>query len=220
MAIDTLAPTARARFRAHLELLVARHPELDSGELADLVGQTLPDSDRTLVGEFLAAEARNILAWEMRAQFVRTRHGIYSVLDIGNPDAPGVADLDDEKRESLFDRISHWREFVPSENRARPLLELNKPKLLESAQYDAGVTFLHGWKMLLKTRLAERLPDESALVRDHFTPEQVFVLGETIKKEMGRGNFRLKIAPVRALSRTAPVSRPGDGRDAEGSKAD
>jgi hypothetical protein len=43
------------------------------------------------------------------------------------------------------------------------------------------------------------------LVRDQFTPEQVLSLGETIKKEMARGNFRLKITPVHALPRTTPV---------------
>jgi hypothetical protein len=201
-------------------LLVEQHPELTTGQLADLIGQTLPESDRELVGEFLSAEARNILAWELRAQFSRNRQGIYGVLDFNNPDAPPVDELDQEKKESLFDRIAQWREFVPSERRTRPLLELNKVKLLESAQYDAGITFLHGWKMLLKTRLADRLPDDEAvLVRDQFTPEQVLQLGETIKKEMGRGNFRLKIAPVHALSRPVAVPRQGDGRDAEGPQA-
>jgi hypothetical protein len=158
------------------------------------------------VGEFLSAEARNILAWEMRAQFVRTRQGIYGVLDLSNPDAPSVDELEPDKKATLYERITQWREFLPSENRSRPLMEFNKAKLLESAQYDAGITFLHGWKMQLKTRLAKALPDdESVLVRDQFTPEQVLSLGETIKKEMARGNFRLKITPVHALPRTTPV---------------
>jgi hypothetical protein len=209
---ETVPLTARARFRAHLESLVQIHPELNSGELADLIGQTLPDSDRELVGEFLSAEARNILAWEMRAQFVRTRQGIYGVLDINNPDAPAVDEMEAGKKASLYERVIQWREFVPSEHRSRPLLELNKARLVESAQYDAGITFLHGWKMMLKTRLAEQLPDdETVLVRDIFTPAQVLLLGETIKKEMGRGNFRLKIAPVHALPRTPAIPRQGHG---------
>jgi hypothetical protein len=137
MATDPVALTARARFRAHLETLVQRHPELSAGELADLVGQTLPDSDRELVEEFLSAEARNILAWEMRAQFSRTRQGVYRVLDLANPDAPAIDDLDEGKKVSLFDRISQWREFVPSESPCLSFPGLAAPRLLISH----GLTF-------------------------------------------------------------------------------
>jgi hypothetical protein len=220
-SMTTQEPTPRARFRALLALMVENHPELSSGELAELVGRTLPDEDRHLVSEFLTSEARNILAWEMRAQFVRTRQGIYSVLDLANPDSPAISDLEDAARESVFERISQWREFVPSEGRARPLLQMTKQTLLESAQYDAATVFRHGWKMKLKTRLADGLPDDdTSTVADVFSAEQVLTLGETIKKEMTRGNFRLAIKPIHAISRRAPVSRQGDGRDSQGSKTD
>jgi len=214
-----IEPSARARFRALLSDLVEAHPELSSGELAELVGRTLPDEDRHLVADFLTAEARNILAWELRAHFVRNRQGIYAALDLANPDAPPVEALDGDARESVFEKIVQWREFDPLVGRSRPLLEMNKRSLLESAQYDARTVFLHGWKMQLKTKLAAALPDEeSALVRDYFSPEQVLTLGESIKREMSDGHFRLKINPVQSLSSRVAVPRQADGRDSERSQ--
>lgn len=210
--IEPIEPSARARFRALLSDLVEAHPELGTSELAELAGRSLPDEDRELVADFLTAEAHSILAWELHAHFNKTRQGIYAAIDLANPDAPPVADLAEERRESIFDRISQWREFVPSENRTRPLLQFNRAALLESAQFDATRVALHGWKMHLKTRLAERLPDDTALVADHFSPEQILALGESVKKEMTRGNLRLKIQPVRALSRPIAITRQADGR--------
>jgi hypothetical protein len=205
--------SARARFRAHLEALVEQHPELSSGEIADLVAQTLPEEDRGLVTQFLSSEARNILAWELRSQFMRTRQGIFGVIDLANPDARGVEGLGEKARDTLYDRIVQWREFDPIARRSRLIMDMNEAILLASADYDAAIIGHHGWKMHLKTRLAAALHDDaSALVKDRFTPEQVASLGEQLKKEMSRGNFRLKITPVHALPRPSSVPGPSHGR--------
>lgn len=211
---------ARAEFRARLASFAEEHPELDSGKAAEQFARSLPDEDRTLVNDFLSAEARNILAWEMRAQFSRTRAGVFAALDIANPDRPAVADLSERARESLFERIGQWREFVPSENRARLVLDLTRPQLLDSARYDAGQIAHFGWKMLFKKRLAEGLPDDSTPVSSHYTADQLATLGAQIRRDMTRGNFRLKIEPVRPLPRPSAVPRQGDGRSAKGPEAD
>lgn len=212
--------SARAQFKARLAAFAEEHHELSAGEAAELFGRSLPDQDRNLVNEFLTGEARNILAWELRASFSRTRQGVFAAMDVMNPDRPAIAKLDEQQRISLFDRITQWREFVPSENRARLILEFNRAQLLESAQYDAGLVSHHGWKMMLKTRLAEGLPDESITVGAFYQPEQVAELGESIRKDMTRGNFRLKIHPVRPLSRPTPVQGQADRRHPDEPEAD
>lgn len=215
-----MADNPRSAFRAKLAAFAEEHADLSTGELADMFGQALPDEERALVADFLSAEARNILAWELRAQFSRTRHGVFAAMDITNPDRPAVAALGEKQRESLFERITQWREFVPSENRTRLIMEFTRPTLLESAQFDASRVAHHGWKMLLKTRLADGLPDDSTPVASHYTPDQVAALGESIRKEMTRGNFRLKIEPVRPLPRPTPVPRQAHGGRAERPEAD
>lgn len=211
---------ARAEFRARLAAFAEEHSGLSAGEAAEQFGGSLPDQDRELVNEFLTTEARNILAWELRAQFSRNRAGIFAALDITNPDRPAVAELGERAQESLYERITQWREFVPSDNRAQLLMVLTRPKLRESAQYDAGHVAHFGWKMLLKTRLADGMPDDMTPVGSHYTPEQIAALGEQIRRDMTRGNFRLKIQPVRPLPGPTAVPRQGDGRHAEGPEAD
>ena len=61
--------SARAIIRERLAQLVADYPDRAAPEIADMFARTLPDEDRHLVELFLASEARNILTWELRAQF-------------------------------------------------------------------------------------------------------------------------------------------------------
>ena len=201
VAADSPAPTTRQHVISVLRDLAEAHPELDTREIAELAAKRLPDEERNLITDFLRVEFSSILAWELRASYSQTRHGIFAAIDIDNPDAPPIAELSEQRRETLYERITAWREYVPSQNRTRPLIDMNRVEVLESAQYDAAKTFHHGWKMLLKRRLAEALPDDVALVRDHFDPDEILSLGEQIKKEMSRGNFKLKITPAQALPR-------------------
>jgi hypothetical protein len=212
--------SARAEFRARLAAFAEEHPELDTGETARLFGQSLPDEDRGLVNEFLTTEAHHFLAWELRAQFSRTRSGIFAAMDITSPDQPTTADMPDETRERLFDRITQWREFVPSENATKILVSLNRPKLRESAQFDADHVARYGWKMMLKNRLADGLPDDTTEVREHYTPDQLITIGKEISKEMNRGNFRLRVQPVRSLPRPASIPKQTDGGNPERPEAD
>ena len=156
----------------------------------------------------------------MRAQFSRTRQGIFAALDFSNPDRPLIETLPDDKRETLYERITQWREVVPSENRSRLMMTLTKPQLLESAQYDATRIARYGWKMLFKERIARGLPDDRTTVAEHYTPDQLATLGENVRKEMSRGNFRLKIQPVRSLPRPTSVQEQTDGRYSERPETD
>lgn len=199
---DGEAPAARATLRQRLAEAVEANPELTAPELADLFARTLPDADRPLVEQFLAAEARNILAWELRAQFSRVRRGIFAALDLTNKEAvepmsePAVA-----ARETLYERIAQWREYEPQSGRTRLLLDMTKAELLSSAQYDAGRIAAFGWKMLVKERLAQRMGDGER-VADRYSAEEVAGLISRTRQEMTRGNFRLRIQPV------APLPRP------------
>lgn len=218
--MDDEPRSARAEFRARLAMFAEEHPELETGEAARMFGRSLPDQDRNLVNEFLTAEAQNFLAWELRAQFSRTRSGIFAAMDITNPDRPPVEAMSPKARETLFERIGQWKEFVPSENRTKLMATLTRSKLRESAQYDAGQSQLYGWKMMLKNRIADGLPDDTTTVGDHYTPAELVTIGEDIHKEMSRGNFRLKIQPVRTLPRPTAIQGQADGRHPEESETD
>src|SRR5207302_482705 len=138
---------ARAEFRARLAAFVESHPEMSAPDAAGLFARMLPDTERDLVEAFLGAEAHNILAWEVRAQFSRNRSSIFAAVGIGNPDQPGLATLNEKARLSLYERISQWHEYVPSIERTDLLLKFTRPALLESAQFDARNSAHYGLKM-------------------------------------------------------------------------
>lgn len=217
--IDKIDPevvlTPRQRFRALLEQMTTEHPAMSAGELADLVAETLPDDDMQLVQEFLASEARTILAYELRAKFSQTRNRIYQTFDLRNRDAPPVRELSERRQNTLYERIEGWREFVPSENRTRPLLDMNRAALLDSAEYDLRKTFTFGFKGMLKQRLAAGLTNDEQTVADVYTDDQIIDLTERVKKEMSHGNFRLKIRALDSLSSGDRVQGQGDGRRAK-----
>jgi hypothetical protein len=180
--------------------MMADHPEMSAGELADFVSTTLPDDDRELVQQFLNSEARTILAFEVRARHAQNRTGIFNTIDIHRTDAPSVAQLSERRRDTLYDRVEAWREYDPTERRSRALLDMNRPALLESANFDLQKMAHFGFKGLLKQRLAEGLPNDTVTVAEVYTTEQVVDLTERVKKEFNRGNLRLKLKPIRPLS--------------------
>lgn len=219
---EAIEVNPRQRFRQLLEDMSAEHPELGAGELADLVGRTLPQEDVIFVQQFLTSEARTILAYELRMHFAQNRNSIFSTIDIqnrnrvqgsGGKSAPvTVADLPERKRQSLYERIEAWREYVPSERRSRALLDMNRAALLDSADFDLQKTYHFGFKGRLKQRLAEGLTNDTVTVSEVYTNEQIVDLTEAVKKEMSRGNFRLKIAPVHSIPSGDPDAGQTDGR--------
>lgn len=189
----------RVRFRALLEQMMNEHPEMSTGELADYAATRLPEEDRQLVEAFLASEARTILAFELRIHHSKARHSIFSAIAIHDQEAPKVAELSERRQDTLYSRIEQWREYVPGQNRTRPLLELKRTDLLDSANFDMQKAFTFGYKGLFKQRLAEGMPNDDVTVGQQYSDEEILAMGEQLKEEMGRGNFRLKLRPVRPL---------------------
>lgn len=192
---------ARQRFRQLLEQVTDEHPEMNSGEIADYVARTLPATDLSLVEEFLASEARAILAMVVLRHHAQTRHGIFTTIGIQNPTAPPVAKLSEKRQQTLYERIEAWREYVPAERRSKPLGSMTRPMLRDSAEYDIAKVYHFGFKSLLKQRLADALPDDETTVSEMFTSTEIAELTERVKKDMSRGNFRLRIKPVHSLPR-------------------
>jgi hypothetical protein len=190
--------TPRQRFVALLREARDNHPDLSPGELADEIAATLPDEDRELVESYLASEARNILALELSRQDLTNRAQIFHVFDLKNPKAPPVAQRSEKVKNTLYDRIEEWREFVPSQRRSRALFDMTRDELRESARFDLSKTYHHAFKARLKLQLAERLKG-TQVVSDLYDAEAIVDLTQRIKTEMNRGNFRLKITPVDAL---------------------
>ena len=199
-APETLQRSARARVRATLKQLMQDNPDMSAPELADYFARTLPSQDRELVEAFLAAEARNILAFEFRAQISLNRREMFAALDVPSPSRiDHLADDEDEPKKrglSVFDRISQWREFVPQANgnapRERAVMEMTSVELRASAQFDAGKITAFGWKMIVKERMAEQLK-EGEKVGDHFTTLEIGELIRKTRHDMASGSFRLRI---------------------------
>lgn len=195
-AVPSFAVTPRARFMEFVRRTQEDNPELDAGEIADLVVETLNEQDPDLLDDYLRDEARAFVAWKVNGEVRRERTQILQTIDLTNKDAPPVAELSERRRLTLYERVEAWREFVPLQNRTRPLLDMTRRELLESADFDRSKVFYHGFKSLLKQRLAEGLPDDTTPVGEVYTAEQVINLTERIKNEMNRGNFRLRVTPA------------------------
>lgn len=177
------------------------------------------DSDLLL---YIAEERTlSVLRTEFSQQFSRTRSDILTMFDVTNPDAPTfqTAGLTPEKRETLYEKISQWREFDPQTG-THLLLKMNRPQLQRSAQFDASRISRYGLKMIIKNRLAELLPNDDDLAEDHVTEERLTSIIQVTREEMTRGNFRLKIKPFQALPRPNRVPRQTDGRNTERPEAD
>lgn len=198
--------TPRQRFVALLRQARDDHPDMSAPDLADEIAATLPDEDRDLVEAYLATEARNILALELGRQITTNRNQIFHVFDLKNPKAPPVAQRSQKVKETLYDRIEEWREYVPSQHRTRAIFDMNSEELRESARFDLSRTYHHAFKARLKLQLAERL-GANQVVADLFDAETIVDLTQRIKTEMNRGNFRLKITPMDALPGTDSVQR-------------
>jgi hypothetical protein len=206
----------RRRIMALLAEAAEDHPELGAAEVAAHVARLLPDDDRQLVETFLVSEFNHILAFELRMQFSRTRHGFFGTLDLRNPDAPPITELSAKRQDTIFERIEAMREFVPSQNRTLPLLDLTRSQLSDSIDFDLSKAFHFGFKAILKERLMAALPDDTKKVGEVFSAEQIVDLSQKIKKEMNRGNFRLAFKPLPALSGQVGFQGPGHGRRAQG----
>lgn len=210
VSYNELSP--RARLRRVLEDLVADHPEMSTADLAELVGRTLPEQDAQLVEEFLAAEAHQILAMELRMHFQQNRAGIFGTLDIhGRQPGVPLAQRSERVKNTLYERIEAWREYDPLAHRSRPLLDMNRRSLLESANFDMGRAFHFGFKGLLKQRMAEGMPDDDTPASSVFSAEQIVELSQKVRSDMARGSFRLRLQPMRPLTERSLLR--GDLRD-------
>ncbi len=185
-------PSPRQRLVALLREEREANPDLSNSELADDIAATLPDEDRALVEAYLASEARNILALELNRVTVSNRRQIMQVFDLKNPKAPPVMQRSEKVRNTLYERIERWREYVPSQHQTRDLLDMTRDELRESAQYDFQRTFTHAFKARLKNQLADGM-NATQVVSDVYTTERIVDITQRVKNEMTRGNFRLKI---------------------------
>jgi len=74
--------SARQIVRQRLAALIEQHPDMEIPDIADLFAHNLVEQDRNLVELFLASEARNIMAYELRAKTAQIRQGIFASLEI------------------------------------------------------------------------------------------------------------------------------------------
>ena len=87
---------------------------MSASELADEIASTLPEEDRALVQQYLASEARNILAFELNRQIQTNRNQIFQIFDLHNPTAPPVAQRSDKVKNTLYDRIEEGASTCPA----------------------------------------------------------------------------------------------------------
>lgn len=205
-------PSPRAAFTARLKDYAEVHPELSAGEVARIVTSHLLEDDQSFVEEFFIHEGALILAWDLRSEYVQDRRGIYRIVDIAKAGEPHLDKMPQKKRESIFDKISQWREYDPLSNQGQLFISFNKPMLLKSASRDAGLAQLHGWKSAFKIDVAALLPDDTATVGEYFTPDQLLALmattKQTIAQEIAKGTLRIKIRPEEKLSIDKSITEP------------
>lgn len=191
------SPSPRAALRAKLIEAVEENPDMPAPELADKIAKQLLSRHKSLVEAYLAMEARNILAYELRAHQSQIRNRIYSAISI--PGGTPVEPMPEDRKETLYDRISQWREYDPTTKRAIVLMDMSYEQLDESAQHDAKNMATYGRKMILKQRLmAGMQPGE--IVRDRYAEEDVAEMLTAINKDMASGKFKLNIKRMPALT--------------------
>ena len=210
MTLEELTP--RQRFRELLRSAQEEHPELSAPELADRIAATLPDDDRELVEQFLSSEARNIIAWELGRQIQAVRSGMYVAIDLRNPAAPPISQRSERVRETLYDRIEIWKEWVPSEHRTRPVMDMTRRQLLESATYDMARVATFGYKALVKKKLAQGMPDDDVPAHHIYTAEQIAGFMDEAKREVNHGHLRLSVKALDALPSGTAIPRQGRRR--------
>jgi hypothetical protein len=208
----------RARFREQLADFEQDHPGLSAPQLARAFVQELTDQDRALVEELLALDAQTLLADQFRVRFSRTRTAIYAALDIPSSQE-GQSVRIREPRKSLFEQISEWREYVPRVGH-RPVLDMTRDELDQALEHRMGILMTTWWRTELLRRLRAEFRDDTQRVADLFSSEDLAELIITIRKEMWRGNLRLRVQPVQALPGAPRLPRQADGRRAKRAKID
>jgi hypothetical protein len=203
---------ARARFRERLAAFEQDHPEMSAPALARAFVRQLNEQDRALVEELLALDAETLLADAFRVRFSRTRNAIFAQLDIPSQEQQQSVRLR-EPRKSLFEQIQEWREYVPSVGH-RPVLEMTRREVQQALHYRMAGLMSQFWKAELLRRLAAELERDEQRVADVFTSEQLAELIITIRREMYRGNLRLRVKAVQALPGAPRLPRQADGRRA------
>jgi hypothetical protein len=209
----------RARFREQLADFEQDHPDLSAPQLARAFVQELTDQDRALVEDLLALDAQTLLADQFRVRFSRTRTAIFAALDIPSSSQDGQSVRIREPRKSLFEQISEWREYVPRVGH-RPVLDMTRDELDQALEHRMGVLMTTWWRTELLRRLRAEFRNDTERVSDLFSSENLAELIITIRKEMWRGNLRLRVQPVQALPGAPRLPRQADGRRAKRAKAD
>lgn len=199
----------RQRFRMRLQQALEDHPDMGAPELADLVATTLPTEEPELVQAFLSSEARNIIAWEISRQITSSRSQIFQAIDLTNRNPKPLEQRSEKARNTLYERVEEWRE------QGVYVLDMTRPQLLQQAEQDLRMTATYAFKALFKRELARGMPNDSATVGEIYTNEQIIDLTQRVKGEVNRGNFRLKVSTLGALSGDDSVSGQADGRRAQ-----
>jgi len=192
--------TPRQALVARLEELQATFPDEGPSELADRLVPPLYESDRHIIDDFLRAEVSAILKYELRAQTIRTRQGIFRSLSIANPDAEAAleqtepeSDTDTPRHLSVFERISGWMEFAPNQHGVLPVLHMTRDDLQASIRYDRQQAHRFTWKAIVKEKLELRL-EGSQMVRDVWSNEEIGHLILNAQKEASSRGRHLRQA--------------------------
>jgi len=198
-------------------MLPATRSTVRAPQLARAFVRQLNQEDRTLVEELLAQDAETLLADQFRIRFSRTRSAIFAALDIPSQQQQTVR-VREPRGKSLFQQISEWREYDP-ESGQRPLLEMTGQQLRRAIGRRTQALMTHVWRTEVLVRLEPEVADEQ-LVGDVFSAEDLAEMVINVRKEMYRGNLRLRVKPVPPLPSATPIPRQAHGRRAKRSKAD
>lgn len=194
-------PSPRYTFKERLRAYQADHPELSVGQIASFVTRQIMHEDRDLAEAYFIREGELILSWELRADMVQTRRGIYRVIDISKNGESEVERMPEKKKASVYEKMVRWSEFNPITGQSQLLLSFTKPVLLASADVDADTVAHHAEKALWKRRLAEGLPNDTTTIEEHYRPDEVLkaiaAAKTSVAHDIAAGRIRIQITKDR-----------------------
>jgi hypothetical protein len=187
-ADDDISPAdRRALYRERLAELAEQNPEASGPELARMLASSLrPRERQVIVDDYLSALA--IFAQQYRYMVSRDRRAVYAALDVTKTEAPTTAD----ERTTIYDRINAWREHVPSIG-YRFVLDMTRREVREALDQRMSKLMTEYWRTEVLRRLDAGLQHDDEQVKDRFSDDQIIDLITNIRKEMQRGNLRLRI---------------------------
>ena len=187
----------RAMYRDRLAELAEEHPDASAPELARLLASKLTRAERdAIVADYLSAQV--VFAQQFRYMVTRDRTALFKSLDTMKP-APKTATTSPEQwKNTLEDRLSAWREYAPGLGQ-RAVLDMNGPEIDQAVDYRMNRLMTEYWRTEVMRRLRAGLQNDEEQVKDRYTDDDIAILISTVRKEMQRGNLRLRIQSVPSL---------------------